>query len=101
MDNLERTPELLQVLPNPSQRDGRNGTWSWYPPGGLGANIIQEGDNRVVRYAGRDLAGSGGVVLAFLGGSGAGSCYDASAYTGVRFKIRERPRRPIARPGTR
>ena len=28
------------------------------------------------------------MVLAFLGGSGAGSCYDASAYRGLRFKIR-------------
>ena len=36
----------------------------------------------------RGLNASAGVVLAFLGGSGAGSCYDASAYRGFRFKIR-------------
>ena len=28
------------------------------------------------------------VTLAFLGGNGAGACYDASAYTGLRFRIR-------------
>jgi hypothetical protein len=31
MDNLERSMTNLQVLPNPSQGDGRNGSWSWYP----------------------------------------------------------------------
>jgi peptidoglycan/xylan/chitin deacetylase (PgdA/CDA1 family) len=94
MDDLERAPDQLQLLPNPAQRDGRNGTWSWYPPGTLNATILEERDvaggkrNRVLRYAGSGLQASAGVALAFLGGSGAGSCYDASAYQGLRFKIR-------------
>jgi hypothetical protein len=88
MDNLERAPGQLQQLPNPSQRDGRNGTWSWYPPGTDAAAILHEGGNRVLRYAAHGLGASAGVALAFLGGSGAGSCYDASAYRGFRFKIR-------------
>jgi hypothetical protein len=29
-----------------------------------------------------------GVTLAFLGGNGAGACYDASAYKGIKFRIR-------------
>jgi hypothetical protein len=88
MDNLERASDQLQTLPNPAQRDRRNGTWSWYPPTVVPATIVQEGNNRFLRYADADLNASAGVALAFLGGSGAGSCYDATAYQGVRFRIR-------------
>ncbi len=88
MDDFERGPELLQLLPNPGQRDGRDGTWSWYPPATVAATILQEGSNRLLRYAAQGLGGSAGVALAFLGGSGAGSCYDATAYRGLRFRIR-------------
>jgi peptidoglycan/xylan/chitin deacetylase (PgdA/CDA1 family) len=88
MDDLERPPEQLQTLPNSAQRDRRDGTWSWYPPFTLGASIREEGRNRTLRYAAHDLGASAGVVLAFMGASGAGSCYDASAYKGVRFRIR-------------
>jgi peptidoglycan/xylan/chitin deacetylase (PgdA/CDA1 family) len=88
MDDLERPPEQLQQLPNPGQRDGRTGTWSWYPPGALAAGIRSEEGNRSLRYARSGLHASAGVVLAFVGASGAGSCYDATAYQGVRFRIR-------------
>jgi hypothetical protein len=41
-----------------------------------------------MRFHGANLAAWAGVTLAFLGGNGAGACYDASAYKGIRFKIR-------------
>jgi peptidoglycan/xylan/chitin deacetylase (PgdA/CDA1 family) len=88
MDDLERPSDQLQTMPNPAQRDRRNGTWSWYPPTVVPATILQEGNGRFLRYADSGLNASAGVALAFLGGSGAGSCYDATAYQGVRFRIR-------------
>jgi hypothetical protein len=87
MDDLERPFEDFQVLPNPSQGDGRNGSWSWYPEN-VTVEMFMEGDNTVLRYAGEDLGAWTGVTLAFLGGNGAGTCYDASAYSGIRFKIK-------------
>ncbi len=87
MDDLERPAEEFQVLPNPSQADGRTGSWSWYPQQADVA-MVNEGGNTVLRYAGNNLAAWTGVTLAFLGGNGAGTCYDASAYQGIRFKIR-------------
>lgn len=88
MDDLERAPEQLQVLPNPSQADGRNGSWSWYPQA-ANVEITNEGaGNKALRYHGTGLAAWTGVTLAFLGGNGAGTCYDATRYTGVRFRIR-------------
>jgi hypothetical protein len=87
MDNLERDPALLQVLPNPSQTDGRNGSWSWYPQAAQ-VNIVTDGGNKVLRYNGTGLNAWTGVTLAFLGGNGAGTCYDASRYTGIRFRIK-------------
>ena len=89
MDNFERPKDQFQVLPNPSQRDGRTGSWSWYPQT-ADVGMVTDGNNTVLRYAGRNLAAWSGVTLAFLGGSGAGTCYDASAYRGIRFKIRGR-----------
>ncbi len=87
MDDLERDPAMLQVLPNPSQQDGRTGSWSWYPQAAE-VDITPEGDGRVLRYRGTALAAWSGVTLAFLGGNGAGTCYDAGAYTGIRFRIK-------------
>lgn len=87
MDNLERSPDELQILPNPSQGDGRTGTWSWYPQDAQ-VTIAMDGANRVLRYTGTGLARWSGATLAFLGGNGAGTCYDASPYGGIRFKIK-------------
>jgi hypothetical protein len=87
MDDLERPGDQLQVLPNPSQQDGRTGSWSWYPQN-VTVGVVDDGGNRVLRYAGGGLNAWTGVTLAFLGGNGAGACYDASAYRGLRFRIR-------------
>jgi peptidoglycan/xylan/chitin deacetylase (PgdA/CDA1 family) len=87
MDDLERPPAEFQVLPNPAQGDGRTGSWSWYPQ--LASVSMQDdGGNGVLRYAGNGLGAWSGVTLAFLGGNGAGSCYDGTAYQGIRFRIR-------------
>jgi len=83
MDDLERPADQFQVLPNPSQADGRTGTWSWYPQ--LAQVSMQNG---TLRYAGTSLNAWSGATLAFLGGNGAGSCYDGSAYQGIKFKIK-------------
>jgi hypothetical protein len=93
MDNLERPIEQFQVLPNPSQRDGRDGSWSWYPQL-AGVQMIKEGSNTVLKYSGTNLAAWTGVTLAFLGGNGAGSCYDAGRYTGLEFRIKGRVNAP-------
>lgn len=87
MDDLERPANQLKVLPNPGQADARTGSWSWYPPSAVGA-ISEDGDNHVLRFSGGNQARWSGIALAFLGGNGAGACYDASAYTGLRFRIR-------------
>jgi hypothetical protein len=89
MDNFERDPSQFQVLPNPSQRDGRNGSWSWYPQT-VTIEMVKEGTpaNTVLRYRGANVGNWTGATLAFLGGNGAGSCYDATAYTGLKFKIK-------------
>lgn len=87
MDDLERDPALLQVLPNPSQGDGRNGTWSWYPQNAQ-VTIAPDGGGRALRYSGSGLNAWSGATLAFLGGNGAGTCYDATSYTGIRFKLK-------------
>lgn len=87
MDDLERPNEELQILPNPAQGDGRDGSWSWYPQN-VDVAIVDDGPSQALRYAGQNLDAWSGLTLAFLGGNGAGTCYDASAYTGLRFRIR-------------
>jgi len=87
MDDLERSAEEFQILPNPAQEDGRTGSWSWYPQIAT-VEIAQENQNSVLRYAGQNLNAWTGASLAFLGGNGAGTCYDASQYRGLRFKIK-------------
>ena len=88
MDDLERSNDELQLLPNPSSGDGRNGSWSWYPGNAL-VKIVQDGrSNNALRYSGANLGRWSGATLAFIGGNGAGTCYDASAYKGVRFRIK-------------
>jgi hypothetical protein len=87
MDDLQRPVEEFQVLPNPSQGDGRDGSWSWYPQTAK-VEVASEGSNQYVRYTGTALNAWSGVTLAFLNSNGAGSCYDASAYQGIRFKIK-------------
>jgi hypothetical protein len=88
MDDLERPTTELQLLPNPSEGDGRNGSWSWYPPN-ASVKIVQDGfTNNALRYSGGNLGRWSGATLAFIGGNGAGSCYDATAYQGVRFRIK-------------
>lgn len=86
MDDLERDPEEFQVLPNPSQADGRDGSWSWYPQDAT-VEMWDDGGNTVLHYAGTNLNAWTGVTLAFLGGNGAGTCYDAGAYLGLQFDI--------------
>jgi peptidoglycan/xylan/chitin deacetylase (PgdA/CDA1 family) len=87
MDDFERAPAALQVLPNPGQADGRTGSWSWHPAN-TQATIVTDGSNRVLRYQGARPGKWSGVTLAFLGGNGAGSCYDARTYHGLRFKVK-------------
>jgi hypothetical protein len=87
MDDLERPLEQFQVLPNPSQKDGRTGSWSWYPQQAR-VGMVKEGSNTVLKYAGTSLAAWTGVTLAFLGGNGAGACYDAARYQGLSFRIK-------------
>jgi hypothetical protein len=87
MDDLERPDDEFQILPNPSQGDGRTGTWSWYPQN-ADVSMVAEGAGKALRYAGTALGAWTGVTLAFLGGNGAGACYDGSQYTGIRFRIR-------------
>jgi peptidoglycan/xylan/chitin deacetylase (PgdA/CDA1 family) len=87
MDNLERDPAQLQVLPNPGQADGRTGSWSWYPQAAQ-VSIDPDGANKALHYRGTALAAWTGATLAFLGGNGAGTCYDASRYQGIRFRIK-------------
>jgi len=88
MDTLEREKDLLQTLPNPQQADGRTGSWSNYPGNAL-IDLKADGAlNNVLNFKGGRLNAWAGVTLAFLGGNGAGTCYDASAYKGVKFRIR-------------
>ncbi len=87
MDDLERPTEELQTYPNAAQRDGRDGAWAWYP-GGASVTTVSDGGSRALRFAGSNLNAWAGVTLAFLGGNGAGACYDAAAYQGLRFKLR-------------
>jgi hypothetical protein len=87
MDDLERAVADFQVLPNPSQADGRTGTWSWYPQTAQ-VSLAPDGTNHVLHFAGTGLAAWSGATLAFLGGNGAGSCYDGATYTGIRFRIK-------------
>ena len=87
MDDLERDNAEVQIFPNPAQKDGRDGSWSWYP-GGVGVEIVEDGGSRAMKYSGNSLGAWSGITLAFLGGNGAGACYDAGAYQGIRFKIR-------------
>lgn len=86
MDDLERDTETLQVFPNPAQRDGRDGSWAWYP-GATSVEITDSDGSRALRFSGSGLNAWAGATLAFLGGNGAGACYDAAAYQGLRFKI--------------
>ncbi|HTJ44709.1 MAG TPA: polysaccharide deacetylase family protein [Kofleriaceae bacterium] len=87
MDDLERPVEEFQALPNPSQADGRTGTWSWYPQSAVVA-IAADGSNHYLHYTGSGINAWSGATLAFLGGNGAGSCYDGTKYKGIRFKIK-------------
>ncbi|HXU83135.1 MAG TPA: polysaccharide deacetylase family protein, partial [Polyangia bacterium] len=87
MDDLERAAEFLQTLPNPRQADGRTGSWSNYPGNAL-IELKSDLGNRMLRFHGSNLNAWAGVTLAFLGGNGAGACYDASAYKGIKFRIR-------------
>jgi peptidoglycan/xylan/chitin deacetylase (PgdA/CDA1 family) len=87
MDNFERDAASLQILPNPGQADGRNGSWSWHPTNTM-ARIVPEGRGHVLQYTGMRPGRWSGVTLAFLGGNGAGTCYDARAYSGIRFKVK-------------
>ena len=87
MDNLERDTGQLQVLPNPGQADGRTGSWSWYPQAAQ-VSIDPDGSNKALHYRGTGLNAWTGATLALLGGNGAGTCYDASRYQGIRFRIK-------------
>jgi peptidoglycan/xylan/chitin deacetylase (PgdA/CDA1 family) len=87
MDNLERDAGQLQVLPNPGQADGRTGSWSWYPQAAQ-VSIDPDGANKALHYRGTAINAWTGATLAFLGGNGAGTCYDASRYQGIRFRIK-------------
>jgi hypothetical protein len=102
MDNLEFSdPSEFQALPNARQADGRDGSWAWYPENvsvtvevdpasatNHALHFVAAGSTLPVSDAATGERESAGVTLAFLGGNGAGACYDASAYQGVRFKIK-------------
>ena len=88
MDDLERDSGQLQVLPNPGQADGRTGSWSWYPQTAQVSIDPDGGSNKALHYRGAGLGAWTGATLAFLGGNGAGTCYDASRYQGIRFRIK-------------
>ncbi len=89
MDDLERAPEDFWCLPNPAQGDGRTGTWTWFPyPDGSEAELVDDGGDGVVRWTGVDLGTWANIALALLGVDGAGTCYDARAYRGIRFDIK-------------
>jgi peptidoglycan/xylan/chitin deacetylase (PgdA/CDA1 family) len=87
MDDLERDNGELQRLPNPGQGDKRTGSWSWYPQAAE-VSIDADGGNQALHYRGNALDAWTGATLAFLGGNGAGTCYDASKYQGIRFRIK-------------
>jgi hypothetical protein len=99
MDNLERAPASVQTFPNPGQRDGRNGGWSWYPVDRISAGIVEDDSNRALAFSGSELGAFAGATLAFLGGNGGGACYDASLYEGIRFRIRGSAQSPDALDG--
>lgn len=88
LDRLDRLDDDIEN-PNPSAADGRTGNWSWYPQNAT-VEIAKEATNSVLHFAGKNLARYAGATLGFMGGNGAGACYDASAYKGVRFKIKGR-----------
>jgi peptidoglycan/xylan/chitin deacetylase (PgdA/CDA1 family) len=88
MDNLERDSGQLQVLPNPGQADSRTGSWSWYPQAAQVSIEPDGSSNKALHYRGAGLDAWTGATLAFLGGNGAGTCYDASRYQGIRFRIK-------------
>jgi hypothetical protein len=93
MDDLESASTAgLQVVPNPRQADGRTGAWSWYPTPNVNVSAVVADDgtgNSALHFVAGNLGTAvyGGVTLAMLGATGAGSCYDASAYSGIRFRI--------------
>jgi hypothetical protein len=87
MDDLQRPLDEFQLWPNTSQADGRDGSWSGYP-GSATIKMESEGTNNYVHFAGTGLNAYAGVTLGFVNPNGAGACYDASAYHGIRFKIK-------------
>jgi hypothetical protein len=95
MDDLTREPGVsLQFLPNPSQDDGRTGSWSWYPFDLISADIEDEDGNSVLHLQGGAATEADwapmGITIAFLGQNGAGTCYDVETnrYTGIQFDIK-------------
>jgi hypothetical protein len=92
MDALERPTEQLKRFPNPAQGDGRTGTWSWYPRD-VAVEIVDTvgadaNPTRALHFTGAGLNRWTGVSLAFLGYTGGGTCYDGTAYRGIKFNIK-------------
>jgi hypothetical protein len=69
---------------------------AWDPPGPWATPEAAEAakctSNAFLRFKGTTPNdkdnGYGGATIAFLGGNGAGSCYDATPYLGVTFKVK-------------
>jgi hypothetical protein len=89
MDDLTREEGIsLQYFPNPRQEGDRTGSWSWYPLTHLEGGIEDGALHMTGGAATQSDWAWMGVTLAFLGGNGAGACYDVSAYTGIQFDVK-------------
>ena len=89
MDNLERSAGQPADPAQPVAGRRPQRQLVLVPADASPSSILQETPtNKVLKYTGGDLKAWTGVTLAFLGGNGAGTCYDATAYKGIRFKIK-------------
>jgi hypothetical protein len=61
--------------------------WNFYPDT-ASIERVKEGAGAFMRFSGRGLKAWSGASYMFTGREGAGICYDVTAHTGIRFKIR-------------
>jgi peptidoglycan/xylan/chitin deacetylase (PgdA/CDA1 family) len=86
VDNFERPGPQPEVVAN----DLPN--WSPYPKSASMVRVM-EGDNALGRFTGRALGAWSGATFLFAGRENVG-CFDATPYTGVRFRMRGRVEAP-------